>query len=99
MQNIPHKFTKRNHMWKYHNALLRYREDMEFYVNVNLQHHSDRPRSKNHVTINAIWREIVEECQWERNKMVRFNLVDFVIDDQASVSSRNPVIIPVFSMC
>jgi hypothetical protein len=99
MQNIPHEFTKQHSMWQYHNALLRYNGDHEFYVDVDLEPHSDRPGSKNHVTINCQWREIIEECDWEKNKMVRFKLVDKIKDDKASLSSKNRVLIPVFHMC
>ena len=85
-------------MWKYHNALLRFREE-EFYVDVDLEKHSDRPKSKNHVTINCRWKNIVEACNWEHNKMVRFKLVQEIADVRASVHSSKPIMIPVFDMC
>lgn len=99
MQNIPHKFAKKHKMWKYHNCFLRYTGDWEFYVDVDLEYHSDRPKSKNHVTIKCRWKNIVLACDWVDNKMVRFKLVDYVPDVGASMHSRKPVLIPVFHMC
>ena len=86
-------------MWKHHNALLQYEGGLEFYVDVDLQPPSDRPKSKNHVTINCRWTDIVDACDWERNKMVRFKLVDYVEDKKVSLPSREKIIIPVFHMC
>ena len=98
MQNIFHKFVKSRDMWKFHNALLRYK-DKEFYVDLDLESHSDRPKSKNHVTIKSRWKYIVAKCGWEKDKMVRFKLVEEIPDVKASVHSRKPVMIPVFHMC
>ena len=99
MQNIPFEFTKEHEMWKYHNALLQCEGRKEFYVDVDLEYHSDRPNSKNHVTINCRWKDIVNLCEWEPNKMVRFKLVDIVKDNRVSLPSRKQVEIPVFEMC
>ena len=98
MQNIHFEFTKAHEMLKYHNALLRYRDE-HFYVDVDLEHHSDRPLSKNHVTLKCSWKTIVEECAWEDNKMVRFKLIEEITDSRASLSAGKPVMIPVFDMC
>lgn len=99
LQNIPHDFVKSHKMWNYHNAILQHMEDMEFYVEVNVVPHSDRPKSKNHVTMNFPWSDIEMLCEWERNKMVRFKLVDKVRDNRVSLPGRKPVMIPVFHMC
>ena len=99
MQNIPHWFVKKHRMWQYHNALLKYDQGLEFYVDVELQHHTDKPNSKNHVTIKGGWKNIVKECYWEPNKMVRFKLIDIVKDESVSLPSRKPVEIPIFHMC
>ena len=98
MQNIHFKFVKKHKMWKYHNAILRFMDE-EFYVDVDIEKHSDRPKSKNHVTINCSWKNIVGACNWFDNKMVRFKLVDEIADVHASVHSRKPIMIPVFDMC
>ena len=98
MQNIFHKFVKSHHMWKFHNAVLRF-QDKDFYVDVDLESHSDRPKSKNHVTIKCRWKDIVAKCGWARDKMVRFKLVEEIPDVSSSVHSRNPVMIPLFHMC
>ena len=98
MQNIHSKFVKKHKMWKYHNAILRFMEE-EFCVDVDIEKHSERPKSKNHVTINCSWKNIVEVCNWFDNKMVRFKFVEKIPDVQASVNRRNPVMIPVFHMC
>ena len=98
MQNIHFKFVKKHKMWQYHNAVLRYMEE-EFYVNVEIEKHSDKPNSKNHVTINCRWKDIVQACEWWDNKMVRFKFVEKIPDIQASVNRRKPVMIPVFHMC
>ena len=99
MQNIPHGFVKKHSMWQYHNALLEYHDGMQFYVNVDLEQHSDRPNSKNHVTMKGGWRDIIDMCDWKPNKMVRFKLIDIVRDENVSVSSRKPILIPLFHMC
>ena len=98
MQNIFHEFVKSHEMWNFHNAVLRYKAK-EFYVNLDLEHHSDRPKSKNHVTMKCRWKEIVEKWGWPKNKMVRFKLVDEVPDVFASLNSSDPVMIPLFEMC
>ena len=98
MQNIFHKFVKSHEMWKFHNAILRYKKK-KFYVNLDVERHSDRPNSKNHVTIKHSWKDIVAKCGWENNKMVRFKLVDEIPDVKASINPSNPVMIPVFDMC
>ena len=99
MQTVPYDFVKSHELWKYHNALLQHTEDREFYVEVDLVVHNDRPKSKNHVTINCCWTEIVQLCDWEPNKMVRFKLVDTVPDVRVSLPKRKPIMIPVFHMC
>ena len=99
VQNILHECVKPHEMWKYHNALLQHTEAKEFYVDVDLVLHSDRPKSKNHVTINCRWSDIEMLCEWEPNKMVRFKLVDTIPDVRASLPSCKPVMIPVFHMC
>ena len=86
-------------MFNYHNALLQYHDDLEFYVNVDLEAHSDRPNSKNHVTMKKNWKRIVHQCEWDDDKMVRFKLVGTVRDDRVSLPNHNPVMIPVFLMC
>ncbi|PWA72131.1 hypothetical protein CTI12_AA275330 [Artemisia annua] len=96
--NIFHKFVKSHEMWKFHNALLKYKAK-EFYVDLDVESHSDRPNSKNHVTMKYRWKDIVAKCGWEKNKMVRFKLVEQIPDVKASVHGCKPVMIPVFHMC
>ena len=98
MQNIFHEFVKSHEMWKFHNAVLKYKSK-EFYVDVDVERHGDRPKSKNHVTIKSRWKDIVAKCDWEDNKMVRFKLVEEIEDVKASLNSSKPVMIPVFHMC
>ena len=86
-------------MWDHHNALLQYHDGLEFYVNVDLEYHSDRPDSKNHVTIKTNWKHIELMCMWTLNKMVRFKKVGLVRDDRESLPGADPVHIPVFLMC
>lgn len=86
-------------MFKYHNAMLQYHDGLQFYVDVDLEYHSDRPNSKNHVTIKTSWKTIVRQCEWDDDKMVRFKLADYVKDDRVSLPNRDPIMIPVFLMC
>jgi hypothetical protein len=98
MQTIPHEFVKPKKMFQYHNALLQH-DGHEFYVELELVKHSDRPNNKNHVNIKARWNHIVTMCDWDDNKMVRFKLVAIVKDVQKNASDKDPVFIPVFHMC
>ena len=55
----------------------------------------------NHLAIVAHykWKRVSEMCRFRENKMVRFQLVDMMIDPKETVDAEFPVIIPVFDMC
>lgn len=82
----------------YHNAMLRYL-NQDFYVDVDLEIHNDDPERRNHMTIKAKWRNIVAQCGFEPNKVVRFKIIDLIRDDEQTVDPNKPVMIPLIHMC
>ena len=87
----------------YDTAIVRH-GDMEFNVNLNVQRHKKKPRrklQKNLVTMiaNDKWKQINRKCRFRKEKMLRFQLVDFMTDLDETVDPEFPVLIPIFDMC
>lgn len=77
---------------------------MEFNVNLNVQRHKKKPIRKiqrNHLTMIAYdkWKHINRKCRFRKEKMLRFQLVDFMTDLDETVDPEFPVLIPIFDMC
>nr|GEW23435.1 ribonuclease H-like domain-containing protein [Tanacetum cinerariifolium] len=58
------------------------RSRLEFYMDVYLELHRDRPKSKNHVNIKAPWRKNFTQGYFFDDKWVRFKLIELVLDLQ-----------------
>ncbi|GKD27083.1 hypothetical protein Tco_1233297 [Tanacetum coccineum] len=97
---IPFWFIENNNMKSYHNALLRYEQTL-FYVDVDMEPHAEWADNNNHMNIKTKWRDIVHECDFKTNKMVRFKLIydDDVVDILEMKDQLNPVKIPFFDIC
>ncbi|GKA49626.1 hypothetical protein Tco_0742699 [Tanacetum coccineum] len=96
---IPFWFVENNNMKSYHNALLHYEQTL-FYVDVDLEPHAERAHNNNHMNIKTNWRDIVHECDFKTNKMVRFKLIyDDVVDILETKDQLDPLKIPLFDIC
>ncbi|GJR79133.1 hypothetical protein Tco_0149918 [Tanacetum coccineum] len=95
---IPWWFVLNNDMYSCHNAIMRYDQTL-FYFDVDLEPHSERADNNNHLNIKKNWRDIMHECDFKPNKMVRFKLIEDVIDILEMVNPLDPIIIPLFHIC
>ncbi|GJT30850.1 hypothetical protein Tco_0911125 [Tanacetum coccineum] len=62
--------------------------------------HVERADNNNHMNIKTNWRDIVHECDFKTNKMVRFKQIyDDVVDILETNDQLDPVKIPLFDIC
>ena len=90
-------------MFTYDTAIVRH-GDREFNVDLKIQKHNKKPKNKiqkNHLTMiaNDKWKHINRKCSFRKDKMLRFQLVDFMTDLDETVDPQFPVVIPIFDMC
>lgn len=90
-------------LFTYENAIVRH-GSKEFKVELELQRHKKKAGRKvrtNHITMKADdkWKNINRQCRFRKNKMLRFQLIDFMTDLDETLDPEFPVLLPVFDMC